>query len=70
MLAKVGEKVGADLRSDSEKANGLVVVWCSLAEATEKFAEQERLVREGRIQFYNTGFNVVRDLMILGVSRN
>ncbi len=57
----MGEAIKEDLRTESEKKNGLNVVWCTPEEAEEKFKQEEILLHEGKIDFYNTGFNIVRD---------
>ena len=61
VFAYIRETINEDLRTENEKKNGLNVIWCSLEEAEEKFNNQEILLREGKIDFYNTGFNIVRD---------
>jgi len=69
VLVDKGENIGEDLRTDDEKKNGLTVVWCTLEEAEEKFQKEESLLREGKIDFYNTGFNIVRDHILFKTAR-
>ena len=61
MFAEMFEEIPDDLRTDEEKKNELTVVWLSKDEVERKFAEQEELLRAGKIDFYNTAFNSVRD---------
>jgi ADP-ribose pyrophosphatase YjhB (NUDIX family) len=61
VFAEVLEKITDDLRTDEEKKNELTVVWLTKDEVVKKFAEQETLLRAGKIDFYNTAFNIVRD---------
>ena len=61
VLASVKEKISEDLRTEEEKKNGLIVAWFSKEEVEKKFHEQEELLRAGNIEFYNTGFNIIRD---------
>jgi len=57
----VGEKTDADL-TDSEKENGLHLKWFTKEEAHELLKEEYQKVLGGEIQYYNTAFNVARDL--------
>ena len=61
VFAHRGETMIEDLRTEDEKKNGLNVIWCTPKEAGEKFNQEEILLRAGKINFYNTGFNIVRD---------
>lgn len=61
VFAHTGETASEDLRTEEEKKNGLNVIWCTPVEAEEKFNQQEISLRAGKINFYNTGFNIVRD---------
>jgi ADP-ribose pyrophosphatase YjhB (NUDIX family) len=69
VFAHKGESITEDLRTDDEKKNGLTVVWCTPEEAEEKFQKEETLLREGKIDFYNTGFNIVRDYILFKTAR-
>lgn len=61
VFAEMHEKISDDLRTDEEKKNELTVVWLTKDEAEQKFVAQEELLRAGKIDFYNTAFNIVRD---------
>lgn len=65
VFAEALEEVTEDLRTEEEKKNQLTVVWLSKDEAEMKFTEQEELLRAGKIDFYNTAFNIVRDRILL-----
>ncbi len=61
VFAEALEEVTEDLRTEEEKKNQLSVVWVSIDEAEKKFSEQEEHLYAGKIDFYNTAFNIVRD---------
>lgn len=61
VFAYIGGTISEDLRTEDERKNGLNVFWCTPEEAEEKFNQEEILLRAGKINFYNTGFNIVRD---------
>ena len=61
VFAHMEETISEDLRTEDEKKNGLNVIWCTSEEVEEKFKQGEFLLHEGKINFYNTGFNIVRD---------
>lgn len=61
VIARVQEIISGDSRTDEEKKNGLIPVWLSKEDVAEKFRKQEELLFLGKIEFYNTGFNIVRD---------
>ena len=61
VFAHLKEMISEDLRTEDEKKNDLNVIWCTLKEAEEKFNNEEILLYEGKIDFYNTGFNIMRD---------
>ena len=69
VVALAGEKTSEDLRTENEKENKLSDIWCALDEAEKKFSEQEQLHREGKIDFYNTAFNIVRDNLFFKTAR-
>ncbi len=60
----VGEK-GSPKLTESEKKNGLHVIWVSLAEAMKTLKEQRQQLRNGEVEFYNTGFNILQDELFL-----
>ena len=64
ILAQVGEAVNEDLRTDEEKNVGLQVVWFSPKEVSTIFKRQVKSVHEGKINFYNTAFNIVRNKVL------
>ena len=61
VFAEALEEVIEDLRTEEEKKNQLNVVWVSKDDAEKKFTEQEERLSAGKIDFYNTAFNIVRD---------
>jgi len=61
LMATWKAEVMEDLRTADEKQNGLSVEWCSPQEALALFAEQEARLKAAEIDFYNTGFNILRD---------
>lgn len=61
VIAEAGDPITNDLRTEEERKNQLSVVWVSREDAENKFIAQEILVREGKIDFYNSAFNIVRD---------
>lgn len=69
VFAKIGEMISEDLRTENEKKNELNVVWCTPEEAEEKFKQEEILLHEGKIDFYNTGFNIVRDHILFKTAK-
>jgi ADP-ribose pyrophosphatase YjhB (NUDIX family) len=54
-----------DTRTGNEKDLGLKVNWYPLDDVLKIFADQNRRLAEGKIEFYNTGFNIVRDKAIV-----
>ncbi len=65
VVATVGAPTGEDARTENEKALGLNVIWRTVREAHDIFVDQNRRLVEGKIDFYNTGFNIVRDGVLL-----
>ena len=61
-LAKAGKKLESDARTEDEKKNDLHVVWLDEKEALKILGEQQEKVNRGGVEFYNTAFNIVRDL--------
>jgi 8-oxo-dGTP pyrophosphatase MutT (NUDIX family) len=51
--------------TESEIDIGAYVRWISLQEAINIFLIQEKNVKAGEVKFYNTCFNIVRDLFFL-----
>ena len=60
----VGEK-GKPRRIDNEIEIGMHTKWIDPKEALELFKKQKTLLDEGKIIFYNTSFNILRDLIFL-----
>jgi ADP-ribose pyrophosphatase YjhB (NUDIX family) len=54
-----------DARTGNEKDLGLKVNWYPLDDVLKIFADQNRRLSAGKIEFYNTGFNIVRDETIV-----
>lgn len=48
--------------SEDEKKNELQAVWFSEAEALSILKKQQEKVKTGEVNFYNTAFNIIRDL--------
>ncbi len=65
VLAKVKEKTKIDLRTEEERQNGTTSSWYTLEEVKEIFDRQNNLLKSGEIDFYNIGFNIVRDRIFL-----
>ncbi len=60
-LSEPREKTSEDLRTEDERANNLSFVWLQEDFARKTLKEQVEKVRSGRVKFYNTAFNAVRD---------
>lgn len=58
---KMIKELPEDTRTESEKKNGLSVVWLGKDEAIDILARQVEKVKKGEVGFYNTAFNIVRD---------
>lgn len=69
VFAHEGVADTTDTRTEDEKKNNLTVAWFSSEEAGKKLAEQEILLRTGKVEFYNTGFNIVRDYVLFKTAR-
>ncbi len=63
--AKLIGKKGEPTLTEEEKVNGLHVIWIPLNEAIEILEKEVRQLRSGKIAFYNTGFNILRDYHFL-----
>jgi len=61
VLAKITKPVGQDRRTDNEKDLELKAKWFNLSDAQAILREQENKLKAGKIEFYNVGFNIVRD---------
>jgi ADP-ribose pyrophosphatase YjhB (NUDIX family) len=60
----LGQK-GTVSYTENEDSIGMYVVWIDPKKALNVFKKQEKDLRDGKIGFYNTGFNILRDLMFL-----
>lgn len=61
VIAQKGDQITEDLRTEEERNNGLTVGWHTPEEAEMLMNEQEERLHSGTFEFYNTGFNIVRD---------
>lgn len=61
VVALLGNPTSRDARTANEKDVGLKVGWHTLDNALKIFSEQKKCLDGGKIKFYNTGFNIVRD---------
>ena len=55
------KKSDKDMRTKSEIENGLHVVWVNKKKLQKIFSNQNTKVKQGKINFYNISFNIVRD---------
>lgn len=60
----IGEK-GEASHTDDESNIGMYTKWVDVKTALDIFKKQERDLKEGRVTFYNTAFNILRDTMFL-----
>jgi cell division protein ZapA (FtsZ GTPase activity inhibitor) len=51
--------------TDDESNIGMYTRWVDVKTALEIFRKQNRDLKEGKVTFYNTGFNILRDLKFL-----
>lgn len=65
VVALIDAPANEDTRTDNEKNLGLNVNWFSLDDVFELFADQKRRLLDGEIDFYNTGFNIIRDKILI-----
>lgn len=65
----VGEK-GYPKYTEDETGIGMYTKWVTLDKALEIFKEQKLELESGNVTFYNTGFNIVRDLLFLEEAKN
>lgn len=50
-----------DTRTESEKNNDLKVKWFTKEEALDVMSKQLEKLKRGEVEFYNLGFNIIRD---------
>ncbi|MBI5817275.1 MAG: hypothetical protein HZB09_02510 [Candidatus Yonathbacteria bacterium] len=60
-MAKTVKELSEDTRTEEEKKNELQAAWFSENEALMALKQQERKVKTGEVNFYNTAFNIIRD---------
>lgn len=60
----IRENIKLSLTPDEEK-NGMHVIWVTLNEAVRLLNKEIDDLRKGEVQFYNTGFNILRDSIFL-----
>jgi len=64
-VAKTIKKVRGDFRTEKEIENSLSVIWVSKKKLKNIFETQNKKVAAGKINFYNTAFNIVRDKIFI-----
>jgi ADP-ribose pyrophosphatase YjhB (NUDIX family) len=69
VFAHEGVADTADTRTEDEKKNNLTVAWFFPDEVEEKLANQKELLKDGKVEFYNVGFNIVRDYVLFKTAR-
>lgn len=56
----------SDTKHTEDEANiGMYAKWVTIEEALGIFRRQKKELDDGKVTFYNTGFNIVRDLLFL-----
>lgn len=65
----IGNK-GDTKHTENETRIGMYTKWATLEEALDIFKRQKLELESGRVAFYNTGFNIVRDLLFLEEAKN
>jgi len=60
-VAKAIKKVKKDTRTKDEIKNGLSAVWVNKKKLKKILSNQNKKVKNGKINFYNIAFNIVRD---------
>ncbi|MCR4275140.1 MAG: NUDIX domain-containing protein [Candidatus Wolfebacteria bacterium] len=58
---KTIKETNEDIRTEDEKKNDLRVVWLDRDAAINALKDQIEKVEKGKVKFYNTAFNIVRD---------
>ena len=64
-LVKAVGEVGNDTRTEDERNNGLRVEWIEKEKVKDIFQDQNKRIDEGKVDFYNTAFNIRRDTEFL-----
>lgn len=65
----VGNKVETN-HTENETEIGMYTKWVTLDEAFGIFKKQKIELESGKVAFYNTGFNIIRDLLFLEEAKN
>lgn len=60
----IGEK-GQVSYTEDELAIGMYTKWVNVKTTLDIFRKQERELKEGKVTFYNTGFNILRDFLFI-----
>jgi ADP-ribose pyrophosphatase YjhB (NUDIX family) len=60
----IGNK-GDPKHTENETAVGMYTKWVTLEDALDIFKRQKLELESGKVAFYNTGFNIIRDLLFL-----
>ena|SRR3989344_6806471 len=64
-LAKLIGKKGKVQPTEDEKRNGIHVIWVSINKAVKIIDKEVKQLKKGKVKFYNTGFNILRDHLFL-----
>lgn len=64
-IVRVSGKKGEAQHTDGEKEIGMYTKWVTPQEALEIFQKQKAELEAGKVIFYNTGFNILRDFLFL-----
>lgn len=61
-LTRAIKELSEDTRTVDERKNELQAIWLEKQEALNILKEQQKKVKTGEVNFYNTAFNIIRDL--------
>ena len=64
-IAKLVGSKGKLRLTEEEKKNGMHVIWVSLDKAISMLEREVEQLKRGEVDFYNTGFNILRDNLFL-----
>jgi len=62
---KVSDQGGNFKHTQDESSIGMYTKWVDLKEAFDIFGKQKEELEAGKVTFYNTGFNILRDFLFL-----
>ena len=65
----IGNK-GDTKHTENEAGIGMYTKWVTIKEALDIFKKQKLELESGKVTFYNTGFNIVRDFLFLEEAKN